>query len=342
MRADHLLPHGWLRTYRWALENYDLVPFWYQTAWINIPTEAGSQGFATVQLGDDFWFYQLGVGCQAQVNDEQQPPVPIAQPKIPGIEIRMRIDGDPVFGDFTPASLFIGGALASGLGPGWILRRGSSITIEWNRPIVAASETQAESIQFVMHGCQLARRGAATYDRNRWRNMLLGDFDKRARLRPMVYTAKGQLSSFSPSQVTLEQRIRDRHFILRSIRPFAYSEEDGAPVGPYNLLGGVASMRLFDQGGSWHDQGQNGISAMGMCGDPLVAPYDLRIPRIIPAERTVTCIVESFLWNQLEEEVDLEVGVQMTGYELIADRRGKPPKPGIREQIPFRDRPGAR
>jgi len=324
----------WLERYKFLQQRNDLLPFWYGSEWVDLPVEEGVGGRISINIGDDFWLHDLHFQGQAPILEDEQDILP--QIIVPGLEIRMRIDGNLAWGSWidNTAVTIPRMEVINDFGEGWILERGSFVEIEWRRLYAIPAEDHVEERgQWVLHGQKLAPHGA-TRLRDGWRNQTMQDWCTEAVLSPYRYGMRASLGeNFGDAlaHVNMQLKTRDRDFILERIGWAQYATTAGMTNfgSPYIGTGTPLAVTLQVQDIPWHNPQPQGISSRCFCklgvGALPDSSRELRIPRVIAANSLIEMEVgfDQFATTERFRESYGDYFVYIAGHEIIGDNRGK-------------------
>lgn len=329
----------WLERYKYYQEQNDLLPFWYGSEWVDLPLEEGTGGEITINVGDDFWMWDIHFDAQGGLIEAEQAIFPIVI--TPGLEFRVRIDGNLAWGSWidNTAPSIARSEVINDYGEGWILERGSHVTIEWRRVATQpADEFEGQRGQWVIGGAKLPPRGATRLQAG-WRNQTMEDWCKEAVLSPYRYGVRVQKSPGNDAEIfgaalshaNMHLRTRDRDFILERIGWIQYATEIGIEQTgqPYIGNGFPFAVQVQVQDIPWHNPAPQGIHGTAFSklriSDLPDSSRELRIPRLIPANSLIEMEVgfSQFAMDPIFIPSFGDYAVIIAGHEIVGDNRSR-------------------
>jgi len=326
-----------LQRYAYYVDRNDLLPFWYVSDWVDYPIGAGLGDDVTINIGDDFWFWDVIPFVQAgRLDEEPQPAVAFCQVFYPAMEYRMLVNNNPAWGSFVDAfgATYPKTQSDHQLGEGYIVERGGYVTIEWNN-IVGIDDTRYQDpmrIQWALVGCKLEPKGSATTNYG-WRNQTMGDWASTAVTRPYRYSERvdGAALAEANGEVRIDLRTRDKDFIVQRILCAQYGNTTTVETTgfPYLVGGHPFSLRFEAQDVPWHNPSNGGVNIYAWNRFILQQGFppssrDNFVPRMIRANSTIVARAgyPQFASPVLEDQFG-DVVLLVDGAEIIGDNRSR-------------------
>jgi len=314
--ANHLIPDGgWDQRYRDLMDRYDLEHFFFPSTWEIVPLVEGAGGSVTISIARDFWWYRL-VGISAIVQTGENDDFAIGPPNY--FEIRVLKNGQPLFGTWVDATVFDGDSCKVGLGAGYLLERGSAVTIEWRRIVAIDPEAFGQQkLQWTLEGENLLVKNSERHGVYGWRNAGLWDWDRVAQLQPMMFSDNDELDlSAARNEIRLEAQTGNRDFLLNRVIFYQYPD---SPIDDFSSL--IFSRLPFDAN-LYVDQDplhakESRIACAAVGGQTSYNPNLFRIPRLVRARSNLVADTGGWPWDRDET---VKLGVLWGGYEVVQDR----------------------